>query len=191
MGKGLVVEGQYLKIYKATSALLAQILGMVVMVILIHWFKGWLFGWLFDLTGWSFMATLAEGTVLLMIMLICLLIWGIYLWLKWRSYYYEIYPDRIVFKRGIISRRRDEIQMSEFGALQIDQGVMGRLLNFGNIKFAVGSMGRVGRTLRQIPNPEYYLNLINGMLERVPAPTPVSTAKAEMVGEVQVGGSGV
>lgn len=170
MAKGQVVEGQYLKIYKATSALLVQIIGLVVFIFLIQWFKGWLFGWLFELTGWSFMNTVAQGDILLGIMLFLLVFWSLYKWLKWRSHYYEIYPDRIVIKKGIIARRQVEIQMEEFGALQIDQGIIGRLFNYGNLRFNVGSLGRVGRTLHQIPNPEYYLQLINSMLQHAPNP---------------------
>jgi len=203
MARGQVVEGQYLKIYKSLNAVLGQIGGMVFFIWLIQWFKGWLFGWLYGLTGWSFLDQLAKGVWLVGFCLVLLVIWSIYLFFKWRSTYYEIYPDRVVIRKGIIARRRDEIQMDQFGALSIEQGMMGRMLNYGNLRFATGSMGAVGRTLRQIPNPEYYLQLINSMLNRVPKPkvpaietlteqgVEVNTSQGMPVqGEVKIGGSG-
>lgn len=41
---------------------------------------------------------------------------------------------RVIQKRGIISRRTDEMKLRSIETVEIDQGIFGRLLGFGSVK---------------------------------------------------------
>lgn len=57
----------------------------------------------------------------------------IYAWLKrWLSEF-VITNRRIVIKEGFIARRTFEMNLSKIETVNVDQTVMGRLLNFGSI----------------------------------------------------------
>ena len=41
---------------------------------------------------------------------------------------------RVVFKQGIISRHTEEMKLGSIETVEIDQGIWGRILGFGDIK---------------------------------------------------------
>jgi membrane protein YdbS with pleckstrin-like domain len=57
----------------------------------------------------------------------------VFLILQWLNEYYEISAEIIKYRRGIIFRRVDDYPIADIKYLEIQQGVFGRLLNFGTI----------------------------------------------------------
>jgi uncharacterized membrane protein YdbT with pleckstrin-like domain len=55
-------------------------------------------------------------------------------WLKLRSIELGVTNRRLIFKKGIISRKTEEMKLSSVETVEIVQGVLGRILGFGNVK---------------------------------------------------------
>ncbi len=55
-------------------------------------------------------------------------------WLKLRSIEQGVTNKRVILKRGIISRRTEEMKISSIETVEIIQGVIGRVFGYGNIK---------------------------------------------------------
>jgi uncharacterized membrane protein YdbT with pleckstrin-like domain len=41
---------------------------------------------------------------------------------------------RVIIKKGIVSRKTEEMKLRSIETVEIDQGVLGRMLGFGNVK---------------------------------------------------------
>jgi uncharacterized membrane protein YdbT with pleckstrin-like domain len=63
----------------------------------------------------------------------------------------DVTDRRIVYKRGLIRRRTVEMNMDKVESVDVDQSVMGRLLNYGDI--SVHGVGIGLETLRRISSP--------------------------------------
>jgi uncharacterized membrane protein YdbT with pleckstrin-like domain len=75
----------------------------------------------------------------------------IYAWLKrWLSEF-VITNRRIVIKEGFIARRTFEMNLSKIETVNVDQTVMGRILNFGSITI-IGT-GGTRETFHNIARP--------------------------------------
>lgn len=55
-------------------------------------------------------------------------------WLKLRSIEQGSTNKRVIRKSGIISRKTEEMKISSVETVEINQGVMGRIFGFGNVK---------------------------------------------------------
>ena len=85
----------------------------------LHWFaKIWMIVWIV-------LAIPTLGITLL------LALWE---WLKLRNIEQGVTNKRVILKRGIISRKTEEMKVSSIETVEIIQGVMGRVLGYGNIK---------------------------------------------------------
>ena len=94
---------------------------------------------------WSEFWLLLLGILTLVIVVgLILLIWA---WIRVRSTEIAITNKRIIAKFGFIKRRTVEINLDKVEALRVEQGVMGRMLNFGTIL-----LSGVGSTIDPMPN---------------------------------------
>ena len=59
---------------------------------------------------------------------------AIYEWLRLRTLEHGVTNKRVIFKRGIISRQTEEMKVGSIETVEIDQGIWGRILGFGDIK---------------------------------------------------------
>ncbi|WP_053076127.1 PH domain-containing protein [Marinobacter psychrophilus] len=50
---------------------------------------------------------------------------------------------RVILKRGIVSRRTDEIKLRSIETVEIDQGVLGRIFGFGTVKVTGRGISRL------------------------------------------------
>ena len=84
----------------------------------LHWFaKIWMIVWI--------VLAMPFGITLL------LALWE---WLKLRNIEQGVTNKRVILKRGIISRKTEEMKVSSIETVEIIQGVMGRVFGYGNIK---------------------------------------------------------
>jgi uncharacterized membrane protein YdbT with pleckstrin-like domain len=77
-----------------------------------------------------------NGSILNIIAIILLAIAVVLLFIAWfRRWTTEIAVTsrRIIFKRGFIWRRTIEMQLDKVESVDVDQSILGRLLNYGNI----------------------------------------------------------
>ena len=59
---------------------------------------------------------------------------AIWEWLKLRNTEMGVTNKRVILKTGIISRHSDEMKISSIETVEIEQGVMARILGFGTVK---------------------------------------------------------
>lgn len=61
------------------------------------------------------------------------LIFLVIAWIRVRSTEVAITNRRVIFKTGLVTRRTVEINIEKVESLRVEQGLLGRLLNFGSI----------------------------------------------------------
>lgn len=62
------------------------------------------------------------------------LVLALWEWLKLRNIEQGVTNKRVILKKGIISRKSEEMKISSIETVEIIQGVMGRVLGFGTVK---------------------------------------------------------
>lgn len=85
----------------------------------LHWFAK------IPMIIWIILAIPTVGITLL------LAIWE---WLKLRSIEQGVTNKRVILKKGIISRKSEEMKISSIETVEIIQGVMGRIFGYGTVK---------------------------------------------------------
>lgn len=59
---------------------------------------------------------------------------AIYEWLRLRGIEMGVTNKRVILKTGIVSRVSDEMKLGSIETVEIEQGVWGRMLGFGDVK---------------------------------------------------------
>ncbi len=59
---------------------------------------------------------------------------AIYEFLRLRNIEQGVTNKRVIFKKGIVSRRTDEMKLGSIETVEIDQGVFGRVFGFGDVR---------------------------------------------------------
>jgi uncharacterized membrane protein YdbT with pleckstrin-like domain len=62
------------------------------------------------------------------------LLLAIYEWLRLRTLEYGVTNKRVILKKGIIGRQTEEMKIGSIETVEIDQGVLGRMLGYGDVK---------------------------------------------------------
>lgn len=102
----------------------------------LHWFaKIWMILWII-------LAIPTLGITLL------LALWE---WLKLRSIEQGVTNKRVILKRGIISRKTEEMKVSSIETVEIIQGITGRIFGYGDVK--VTGRGISDLLFRKINDP--------------------------------------
>lgn len=58
----------------------------------------------------------------------------IYVIVQWLEEYYEITPKEVVHRKGFIMRKEEHYTLDHIGSIKIEQGLFGRIFNFGSLK---------------------------------------------------------
>jgi uncharacterized membrane protein YdbT with pleckstrin-like domain len=115
----------------------------------LHWVD-WLWMWL-----WIVLAIPTLGITLL---------FALYEGLKLKFQEQGVTNKRVILKKGIISRKTEEMRLKSIETVEIDQGVLGRLLGFGTVRLTgkgvsdfqltgIADPLAVKRTIESIGNP--------------------------------------
>jgi uncharacterized membrane protein YdbT with pleckstrin-like domain len=62
------------------------------------------------------------------------LLLAIYEWLRLRTLEFGVTNKRVILKKGIIGRQTEEMKIGSIETVEIDQGVLGRILGYGDVK---------------------------------------------------------
>ena len=85
--------------------------------------------------------------------------------LQWLNVYYEIWPNSIVHKRGIIWKKEEKHTFGHIRLIKIEQGVLGRLLSYGTLSLYDYSLRRYA-SLYLIHNPIKYFRILDDLLPK-------------------------
>lgn len=83
----------------------------------------------------------------------------LYVVFQWLNEYYEITPTQVVYKRGIIWRKVDVYDYAHIRSLGINQGLLGRIFNFGSLSVYDRGVYKY-YYLNYIHNPDRYFKLL-------------------------------
>jgi len=59
---------------------------------------------------------------------------AVYEYLRLRAIEQGVTNKRVIFKTGIIGRKSEEMKLTSIETVEIDQGIMGRMFGFGDVK---------------------------------------------------------
>ena len=132
----------------------------------VHWIvcwpralRSWLLAvvayWLSDtrlLTGlWRYTAyALALGAVVLLLQE----------WLQWWATEMAVTDRRVIYKNGLIWRQTNRMNMDKVESVQVEQSILGRVLDYGNV--TILGTGAGFETMRIIGSPIELRNSITG-----------------------------
>ena len=86
---------------------------------------------------------------------------AVYEWLRLRTIEHGVTNKRVIYKRGIVSRHTEEMKLGSIETVEIDQGIWGRILGFGDIK--VTGRGISDVVFRRMDNPMDVKRRIEGV----------------------------
>ncbi len=81
-------------------------------------------------------------------------------WLQWWVTEIAVTNRRVIYKKGLIRRQTNEMNMDKVESVQIEQSMLGRMLDYGNV--TILGTGEGFETLRTIASPIELRNSITG-----------------------------
>lgn len=87
----------------------------------------------------------------------------IFVTVQWIEEYYEITPKEIIHKTGFLFKKEERYSIEHLGTLDYDQGTLGRIFNFGTVKFLNWATEKEV-SLYLIHNPRKYLKILKTLL---------------------------
>lgn len=87
----------------------------------------------------------------------------IFVVLQWLNDYYEITPEVVTHKWGIIWQKNDSFKITHIKNFGVRQGIFGRAFNYGTLHFYDWFMKRE-YLIYQIHNPHKYLRILEDLL---------------------------
>ena len=81
-------------------------------------------------------------------------------WFQWWVTEIAATNRRVIYKKGLIRRETNEMNMDKVESVQIDQSILGRMLDYGNV--TILGTGEGFETLRTIASPIELRNSITG-----------------------------
>ncbi len=86
----------------------------------------------------------------------------IYAALQWINDYYELNTHNIVHRKGLIFRKIEKHPMEKLSFLTVDQGILGKILNYGTITFLDARREKL-LDLYSIHDPNKYLEVVESL----------------------------
>lgn len=85
--------------------------------------------------------------------------------LQWLSTYYEIWPNSIIHKKGIVWKKEEKFPFGHIRLIKIEQGILGKLLTYGTLSLYDYSLRRYA-SLYLIHNPIKYFHILDGLVPK-------------------------
>ena len=85
-------------------------------------------------------------------------------WLQWWVTEIAVTNRRVIYKKGLVRRQTNEMNMDKVESVQIDQTILGRMLDYGDV--TILGTGEGFETLRTIASPIELRNSITGTTQK-------------------------
>ena len=86
-------------------------------------------------------------------------------WLQWWVTEIAVTDRRVIYKKGLVRRQTNEMNMDKVESVQIDQSILGRMVDYGDV--TILGTGEGFETLRTISSPiELRNSIITGMTHK-------------------------
>lgn len=97
-----------------------------------------------------------------LILAIVKLIFTLYVIIQWLNEYYEITPNQIIYRRGIVWRKVDVYDYAHIRSIGIQQSFFGRILNYGSLSIFDRGVYKY-YFLNFIHNPHRYFKMLQSL----------------------------
>lgn len=87
--------------------------------------------------------------------------------ITWSNESYLLYKNTLTHKRGLVTLKQDVYYLNDIQDLQVRQGFLSRVFNFGSVKFYSPALGRKV-TIMNIPEPKLVGDLIAKIKDELP-----------------------
>ena len=119
---------------------------------------------------WTILAIIATFSLGSDVRIVAVILWIIAAFRYVKGLFYKLFTEfiltntRIIYKYGFISRQTLELQLNKCEGVSVDQGILGRMLNFGSVYVTTG-----GPTSRfsVVADPVTFRNYINEQIDIV------------------------
>ena len=85
-------------------------------------------------------------------------------WFQWWITEIAVTNRRVIYKKGLVRRQTNEMNMDKVESVQIDQSILGRMLDYGNV--TILGTGEGFETLCTIASPIELRNSITGTVHK-------------------------
>ena len=82
-------------------------------------------------------------------------------WLQWWVTEIAVTNRRVIYKKGLVRRQTNEMNMDKVESVQVDQSILGRILDYGTVVITGTGVGL--ETLRGVAKPIELRNSITGV----------------------------
>lgn len=101
------------------------------------------------LSLWSFWHLILFGILLAPVGIGLVLL--VIAWVRWRSTEVGVTTRRVIVKTGFISRKTVEVNLAKVESLQVEQGVIARMLDYGTL--VIAGTGTTHEPIRGVAEP--------------------------------------
>lgn len=96
------------------------------------------------------------GLIIILILFVGFTLFSLVLW---RNNRYEIYRNRIVHREGVFWKREHNLRFPSLDQIHVNQPFLGTIFHYGDV-FVMSAETEETLTLKDIPRPKYYENII-------------------------------
>jgi uncharacterized membrane protein YdbT with pleckstrin-like domain len=86
------------------------------------------------------------------------LLWFLVRWIEWGTSEFAVTSVRLIFKVGLVARYTTELLLSKVESISVTQGLVGRVLNYGDL--TVTGTGAVREVFTRVHDPVGFRNAV-------------------------------
>src|SRR5438105_72676 len=110
-----------------------------------------------SVSKWSLAPLIIIGVLLLPLLGLGLLLF-LAAWIKYRTTEFAVTDRRIIAKTGLVSRKTIEMFLDKIESLNVDQGILGRVLDYGSV--TIRGTGSTSEPINSISAPKALSKLV-------------------------------
>lgn len=100
------------------------------------------------------------GLILISIIFFAQISLTIYAVVVWMNEYYELFPEYLIHRRGVVFRKESKFPIRNIRFIQVNQGILGKMLNYGTLTLLDGRRNKF-LDLYLIHNPVRYYQILD------------------------------
>jgi len=174
----------HLKIYQSRAYIIVNLSVLALIFFVIWRLHVGIYRVIFFVLDISVPADFRLSILTTMVILTIYAMIALYSAIQWKNTYFEISPGRFVKRWKVITMHETTINSSDFVYLGVTQGLIGRLLSYGDIMFNLDMSSDLGRgVMPNISHPHQQAKLIKEIFSREkkinPEPSNISLESTE------------
>lgn len=125
----------------------------------------WLLAKMFSAFG--ILITPGSNPLILIVVSLAFLLVATVTYIKWKNTYYTLRLESLDMTAGLFETVTRTLRLDTFAGITIEQGLLGKLLNYGTVFLEYQAKEDSTESLTFFPNPEHYGDLIKQRIKSV------------------------